>query len=72
MNIEVDEWKAGEPCYVDPDGRRWLPFAVQWEADNRVFAFEVWAISHEHAVLMLSDLISTARIAGRVVHRMES
>lgn len=65
---DADEWKEGEPCYVDGAGRRWMPFAITFDADERQFSFALWAVSREHAVLLLADLISTARITGRVVH----
>jgi hypothetical protein len=65
-----DDWQAGEPFALDDAGRRWFPFAIRYEADGKTFAASVWALSHQHAELVLDDLKSTGQVAGRIAHEI--
>lgn len=53
--------------YVDPAGRVWRRYLMAWDSADGQFVTYIWAISLEHAQLMLVDLKETARIEGKIV-----
>jgi hypothetical protein len=54
--------------YIDPHGRVWRPFAVDYETSDGTFRFEIMAISHLHAEEMLADIKNSAKVTGEIVH----
>lgn len=51
------------------DGRQWHEYAVDYDTPEGQFRTSIFAVSHEHAQLMLADLKATATVAGQIVHR---
>jgi hypothetical protein len=54
------------PMEVIVDGIRWVPFTVEFDADESVYSFHLYAVDWAHAMMRLDDLKATARIAGEV------
>ncbi len=53
--------------YRDPKGRVWHPYSVEFTSPEGTFAVEVWAISHDHALLQVEALRETATVKARIV-----
>lgn len=53
--------------YVDPAGRVWHRFALDWTSAYGEFSTQLWALSRDHAEMMLAELKETGRIGGQVV-----
>ena len=53
--------------YIDPAGRTWRRYLLTWSGPDGQFVTDLWALSREHAELVLADLKLTARIEGQVV-----
>lgn len=48
------------------DGREWRAFLCSYDTPDGTFAFEIMAISMEHAAAMLQELKETARLDGEL------
>ena len=53
--------------HVDPQGFAWRPFAVEYQSDDRTFGVVIYALSIEHARLVLDDLKETATVSGEII-----
>ncbi len=51
---------------VNVNGREWQLFAVDYDTADGKFTFYIYALSYEHALMMLDELKATARIGGQV------
>jgi hypothetical protein len=51
---------------VQVDGRDWHLFDIEFQTADGKFGTYIYALSHEHAELMLSELKETARVSGQV------
>jgi len=51
-------------CMVD--GKRWDLYTADYETPDGKFGFYFYAISAEHAELILTDLKATATLSGKV------
>jgi len=56
---------------VDEEGNVWKPFVVGYETSEGPRLTFVYAISAEHAQLVIEDLRSSARLVGEVVERKD-
>lgn len=55
------------------DGRHdWHKYAAEFTSTDGRFAFNIYAISDEHAQMMLQDLKETAVIVGRTIGTVEA
>ena len=52
---------------VHVNGREWHLFTVDYQTADGNFATYIYALSFEHAVMMLDELKQTARVAAQVV-----
>lgn len=46
------------------DGVKWTPFIVEFETQEGVFHFDLFAVDWAHAIDRLSELKETAKIIG--------
>lgn len=53
--------------YQDEQGRLWHPYSVEFISPDGKFMVEVWAISHDHALLQVEALRETATVKGQNV-----
>ncbi len=53
--------------YIDPQGRKWVPYEVVFDTPEGQFGVHMYAISDAHADAMLQDLKETGRIAGQTI-----
>lgn len=58
------------PMAVIVNGVEWRPFSVEFDTQEGVFDFHLYAVDHAHAIDRLEELKATARIAGEVVGRI--
>lgn len=49
------------------DGRRWNCYAVEFQTADGVFTTYIYALSDDHAAMVLDELKSTAKVMGQVV-----
>lgn len=49
---------------VTVDGVNWLPFLVEFETQEGIFQFEIFALDWAHAMDRLEELKATARVIG--------
>lgn len=54
------------PLTVTVGGHQWHLFACEYDTPDGTFAFDIYALSREHAGVMLEELKATARISGKV------
>jgi hypothetical protein len=52
--------------YVDPQGRKWNLYAVEFDSPDGDFTVTLYAISHAHACLQLDALKETGRVVGQI------
>ncbi len=52
---------------VHVDGRDWHLFDIEYQTADGRFSFYIYALSHEHAAMMLDELKQTARVTGQVM-----
>jgi hypothetical protein len=62
--------------HIDTQGRIWRPYVIEFKSQDSAaglaegtYPFIVYALSIEHAHLMLDDLRATAQVKGELVHR---
>jgi hypothetical protein len=53
------------PFSVTVDGRVWNLFSADFLADGGTYSIHFYAISHEHALHILDDIKSTAKLSGQ-------
>ena len=58
--------------FVDDKGFTWNPYAVHFESPEGVFAFAIYAVSHEHACLQLQSIRENAAVVGQIVAAVKS
>jgi hypothetical protein len=54
------------PLTVTVNDRAWHLFGCEYDTPDGKFAFDIYALSHEHAAMMLDELKSTARLLGKI------
>lgn len=54
------------PTQVEVDGRTWRLFAFSYQTTDGAFTGSLYALSHEHALLMLEELKATATLDGEI------
>lgn len=52
--------------HIDPYGRTWRPYGIDFESPDGKFGTYLYAISFEHAQLQLDALKETGRICGEI------
>lgn len=57
--------KKAQPVTIE--GRDWYPYAIEFDSPDGSFALRLYALSREHAELLLLDLKQTGRIVGEIV-----
>jgi len=55
-----------DPTYIDPKGRVWKCFAVEFDTQEGLFSVHVWAIDMAHAIERVEELKATARVAYQI------
>jgi hypothetical protein len=55
---------------VTVDGVNWLPFLVEFETQEGIFQFEIFALDWAHAMDRLEELKATARVIGEKSGRL--
>lgn len=53
--------------YVIQDGKKWYEFSLEYESDDHKYSTQIWAISFEHAQLVLQDIKDNGKISGVIV-----
>lgn len=48
------------------NGKTWYLFSAEFSSDDGVYRFPFYAISHEHAEIVLRDIKETAKVVGQV------
>ena len=48
------------------DGKRWNLYGVEYENSDGKYSFYLYAISFEHAELLLQDIKDTAKVYGQL------
>lgn len=56
-----------QPLSVVVDGRTWNLFDAAFTTPDGTYSFNFYAISHEHASMILDDIKATAVLTGQVV-----
>lgn len=54
---------------VDPvivDGKEWRTYCCSYDTADGTFAFNIMALSHEHALMMMDELKQSARVDGEL------
>lgn len=54
------------PLRVVERGTEWRLYSVEWTGPDGTFSTYIYAISDEHAALVISELRAGARLVGRV------
>lgn len=54
------------PLRVVVDGRMWRTYTCSYDTADGRFAFEIMALSMEHAAAMLEELKATAKLDGEI------
>lgn len=60
------------PDYTDAKGRTWKPYLVSYQSDGACgeeadFSVTIYAVSPEHAALVVQDLRHSATLSGQLV-----
>lgn len=50
--------------YIDPQGRKWHPYGVEFDSPDGKFEIHLYAISRMHAEMQLEALKETGRVNG--------
>jgi hypothetical protein len=50
---------------VNVDGRTWNLYSIEFDSADGKFETHLYALSFEHAELMLAELKATARVSGQ-------
>jgi hypothetical protein len=58
--------KATLPIRTTVDGRVWRLYLISYETVDGVFATHIYALSHEHAEILLDELKQTAKVLGEL------
>jgi hypothetical protein len=51
---------------VRVDGRTWNLFSVDYDTPDGKFSFYIYALSSEHASMIVEEIRATARVSGQV------
>lgn len=54
------------PLSCEVNGRRWELFGCEYESPDGKFAFYIYALSRDHAEMLLTELKQTARVLGKL------
>lgn len=52
--------------YTDRDGRIWSKFTCSFTSPDGKYCFELWALSHDHALMQLESLKENAVVDGEL------
>lgn len=52
------------PLEVEHDGRNWTLYVYEYDSDDGLFGGYLYALSDEHAEMILMELKESARILG--------
>ncbi len=56
-----------QPPTVHVNGRDWHLFDIEYQTADGKFSVYMYALSFEHAEMMLAELKETARVSGQVM-----
>lgn len=54
------------------DGREWRRFLCSYDSADGRFSFEIMALSHDHALMMLDELKQTAKVDGELKGQLDA
>ena len=52
--------------YTDGAGRKWKRFSCKFSSPDGTYHFDIWALSHDHALLQLDSLKENAEVVGEI------
>ena len=61
------ESESDRTSWTDEKGFEWKPYSIEFESADGTFCFEIWAISFEHAELLIQDIRQTAKLSGEII-----
>lgn len=47
---------------------KWKPYSIEFESPEGKFVFTIYAISFEHAQLLIEDIRQTLKLSGELVN----
>lgn len=56
-----------QPLQVTVRGRRWRRFSCSFQSADGHFSFDIYALSHEHADMLLADIKASAIVDGEII-----
>jgi len=59
------------PLSVEVDGRTWNLFSFRWTSPDGEFSTYFYALSQDHAMMMIEEIKETAVFDGQVVEVIE-
>lgn len=62
MTVGVPE----QPTETTVNGRRWQLYGVDYETPDGKFSFYIYALSWEHAEMLVTEIRETATLYGKV------
>lgn len=66
----MNEKNITKPLRCTVDGREWRLFTASYKADNGAYALEFYAISMEHAAMVVQDIRDSLTLDGELVGTM--
>lgn len=54
------------PISCEVDGRTWDLFSVDWTGPDGRYSFHIYALSWEHAEMILQEIKETAKVSGKI------
>ena len=68
MSPKKDQFGPPEPLETkDAQGRTWRRFCCSFKGSDGKYGFYIYALSQEHAELLLADLKETAVVDGEMI-----
>lgn len=65
--IDNAKSESDRTAWTDEKGFEWKPYSIEFESADGTFCFEIWAISFEHAELLIQDIRQTAKLSGEII-----
>ena len=65
--FERFESRSEAQIYTDEAGREWKPFAMSYSTPEGMFSLTFYAISFEHAHMVLDEIKQTAKLDGEIL-----
>ena len=61
----------GDNGTIIVNGERWIRCAAEYESDGKKYGFEFYALSLDHAAVVIQDIRETAVLSGTHCHEVK-